>query len=124
MALVKRTLSFLLCFCLLIPCLTVSAAESDKAKDLSKTKYITDYNGFSSCKFFFDGVVLYGKKTTGNASFTAENADGIGSIYILFQEEYGLYTVTNNDSGVSCTVGEGAFLHDFLDQFFRVFCLT
>lgn len=116
MTLAKRIFSLILCFCLLAPCLTVSAAETQKAADLSKTKYITDYSGFSSCKFFFDGVVLYGKKTSGNASFTAENSEGIGSIYILFQEEYGPYTVTNNDTGTSCTVGEGYFLHDFLDM--------
>lgn len=116
MTLAKRLFMLILCFCLLMPCLTVSAAETGKAKDLSNTKYITDYSGFSSCKFFFDGVVLYGKKTSGNASFTAKNADGIGSIYILFQEEYGPYTVTNNDTGTTCTVGEGYFLHDFLDM--------
>jgi len=116
MALAKRFLSLIVCFCLLMPCLTVSAAESQKAENLSKTRYITDYSGFSGCKFFFDGVVLYGKKTTGNASFTAENSDGIGSIYILFQEEYGPYTVTDNDTGTTCTVGEGYFLHDFLDM--------
>ncbi len=112
----KRILTIILCLALVLPCLQVSAAETGQAKDLSKTKYITDYSGFSSCKFFFDGVVLYGKETSGNASFTAENSGGIGSIYIQFQEEYGPYTVTNNDTGTTCTVGEGYFLHDFLDM--------
>lgn len=116
MALAKRFLAALLCVFLLVPCLFVSASETGQAKDLSRTKTVTDYTGFSSCKFFFDGVVLYGKQTGGNASFTLSDSGGIGSVYILFQEAYGAYTVTNNDTGVTVDVGKGNFLHDFLDM--------
>jgi len=115
--LLRHLLCLFLCFCML-PLTPALAAENqeDAAKEFSKTKYITGYSGFDSCKFFFDDIVLYGKKSSGNADFTVENQDGIGYIYILFFERYGEYTVTDNDSGETVTVGKYSILHDCLDM--------
>lgn len=124
----QRALTLLLCLGLLIPSLFVFGAQAaetgesetgkieTEAENISKTKYITKCVGFPNYGYFFDGKVLYGGQSTGEAYFTAEYEGGIGSIYIIFQHEFGAYTVTNNDTGSTVTVGEGYFLHEFLDM--------
>lgn len=118
----RRILALLLCLGLLIPLSAgVRAVETEntqqEAKDISSTKYIKKCVGFPNYGYFFDGKVLYGGKSNGGeAYFTAEHEEGIGSIYIIFQHEFGAYTVTNNDTGDVATVGEGYFLHEFLDM--------
>ena len=39
----------------------------------------------------------------------------MGSLYILFETEYGTYTVTDNTSGKTITCGESLFVHEFID---------
>ena len=118
----RRFLMILLCLCMLCPMLTteVMGSEADgsqqEAEDISRLKYITKCVGFPNYGYFFDGKTLYGGKSTGEGYFTVEHPDGVGSIYIIFQHEFGPYSVTNNDSGETVTVGEGWFLHDFLDM--------
>lgn len=119
----RRMMALLLCLCALIPSVLSSPVratepqESDgrQAEDISSTKYVTDCVGFPNYGYFFDGKVLYGGKSYEEAHFTVEHEEGVGSIYIIFQDEYGPYTVRDNTTGQSQTVGEGYYLHDFLD---------
>lgn len=119
----RQGLLLLLCLCMILPLLAVPALgteteeeETQEAQNISRAKYITECVGFPSYGYFFDGKTLYGGKSTGNGHFTVKHADGVGSIYIIFQHEFGPYTVTNNDSGETVTVGQNYFLHDFLDM--------
>lgn len=111
-----RFLPVLLCLCLLIGFFPVSAtAEMTDAVDISGVDLITASDGFSNTKALFDRKLLSGKATAGNASLTLEYADGIGSLYFLFDIPYGAYTVTDNGTGKAHTAGTAGFLHDFVD---------
>lgn len=115
---ILRAVAALLLLIILLPCLRAAAAEErtdNEAKNLSKPQYIQQLEGISTCQVFFDGRLDYGIKTDENASFTVGYEDGIGSIYIIFQEAYGPYDLVNNDNGERKTVGENRFIHDFLD---------
>lgn len=111
-----RILSVLLCLFLLGSLLPVCAsAEETAAKNISGVELITAIDGFPSKNALFDGKLLSGKATSGNASVTLEHADGIGSLYFLFDIPYGLYTITNNDTGKAYLAGKDGFLHEFVD---------
>ena len=111
-----RFLTILLCLCLLVGLLPVSAAaEAQDAVNISNVDLITASEGFSSPKALFDGHLLSGKATTGNASLTLEYAEGIGSLYFLFDIPYGAFTITDNNAGNVHTAGTEGFLHDFVD---------
>ena len=117
----RRGLVLLLCLYMVLPLLTFPSlgteAESEQeAQNISKAKYISECVGFPSYGYFFDGKTQYGGKSTGNGHFTVKHKDGVGSVYIIFQHEFGPYSVTNNDTGETLTVGQGYFLHEFLDM--------
>ena len=119
----RRILAGLLCAAAGLACLPAAFAqeaeteETEKeATDISSREFITEFEGFTDSYFFFDKVTTYGRKAGENAYFTAAHEEGIGSIYLIFELEYGPYEVTNNDNGQTVTVGEQYFLHDFLDM--------
>ena len=119
----RRILAVLLCAAAVFACRsTVFAQEAEEeqavqqATDISEGRFITDSSGFLDYGFFFDHYIKYGVRSNGNAHFTAAHEEGIGSIYILFHHEYGVYEVINNDNGQVATVGQHRFLHDFLDM--------
>ena len=111
-----RFLSVFLCLCLLIGLLPMSAAADETlAEDISSVKLVTVNDGFPSKNALFDGKLLSGSATSGNASLTLEYADGIGSLYFLFDIPYGMYSITNNDTGKALAAGRDGFLHEFVD---------
>lgn len=123
-SLLRRIWALFLCLCVLLPfavpaqaaeATETEASETRQAEDISSAKYVTSVTGFTDWGYFFDEKVLQGGTSSGNASMTIEYEDGIGSVYFIFRYEYGEYTVTNNDTGETKTVGQGSFLHDFLD---------
>ena len=92
-----RFFTILLCFCLLVGLFPVTAAAANPdAVDISGTDLVTASEGFSSPKALFDGQLLSGKAPADNASLTLEYADGIGSLYFLFDIPYGAFTITDN----------------------------
>lgn len=111
-------LSLLLTLCLLVP-MAVRAdpveRQNTQAEDISGTDIVTDHQGFSGISPLFDGRVLEGKPTTGAASLTLSSDAGIGSLYLIFGGSHGTYTLTDNDTATSCTVGTYDYLHDYLD---------
>lgn len=98
--------------------LAVEQEETEqKAENISRARYLTECVGFPNYGYFFDANCIYGGDSVGDeAYFTATHEKGIGSVYIIFQEVYGDYEVTNNDTGATVTVGRERFLHDFLDM--------
>ena len=97
---------------------TVNAEETGdtrKAEDIGSPLLVTQYQGFTDLNRMFDKVEGWWEETEGPCSVTLSHEDGIGSLYILFAEPYGLYTLTNEDTGVTVTCGENNFMHDFLD---------
>lgn len=106
----------ILCFCMLLPlCLPVPAyADTEQAQDITKQTTASG-TGYASFSFLFDKDVYTYRTSNSQMNLTLKNSDGIGSLYLLFNTEYGPYTVTNNDTGESYTAGTYNFLHEFID---------
>lgn len=91
------------------------AAGAEEAKNLSGVELVAESRGFGGLDFLFDGEASYGKASAEEAGLTLKHPEGIGSIYLIFDLEYGPYTVTNGDTGEIKQWGEQGFAHDFLD---------
>ena len=107
---------FALCFCMLLPIMPAEAAVTGMAKDISSSGLFTQINGLGSGEWLFDGAQGGCVKVGGNSSFTLEDDRGIGSLYFVFDMEYGNYTLTNNDTGEVMTLGTYGFLHEFVEM--------
>lgn len=103
----------LLCMILSV-CPRADASKTLPAKDIREN---TAYSGtgYSSFSFLKDGNIDSYKKSDASASITLENESGIGSLYLMFDLEYGSYTITDNATGQATTAGEHGFLHEFVD---------
>ena len=107
-----RLLALALCLCVLTSlAVPVRAAE---AADLSESTTISG-SGYDSFDFLFDKDLKTYKKSAEAASITLECEAGIGGLYLLFDLEYGAYTITDNVSGTIITAGEQGFLHEFVE---------
>lgn len=86
------------------------------AEDISDPSCISDYDGFPSPGFLFDGQQAWGGKSTHPySSITITYEQGIGSLYFIYNDIPGTYTLTNNDTGAVQICGAEDYLHDFLD---------
>ncbi len=90
-------------------------AENTAAEELTSSTAITG-TGFASFGFLKDGDSSAYKTSDGKATLTFQNEKGIGGIYLMFNLEYGPYTVVNNDTGATATAGKDGILHEFLDM--------
>ena len=99
----------LLCLLLTLPVL----ARAEEARDVTGACTLTGSGGFASC-------LLDGDMGTGSTSpeaggeFTLTAPEGLGSAYVLFDVEYGPYTVID-DAGTEVTVEGSELLHQYLD---------
>ena len=99
---------------LLLLCLPLMA-NAEEARDISGTELVTESAGIPSVSALFDGDRVSGRKTGEGAFLTLRSPEGFGSAYLIFDREYGAFTVTDKDTGETQTVGEEGFLHTFLD---------
>ncbi len=105
----------LLCLCLLAWLFPgATATPLTKATDITAATTFTG-TGYDSFHFLTDSDIKAYQTSGKDAVITLTNSDGIGSLYLLFDLEYGEYTVTNNDTGASITAGKHSFLHEYLD---------
>ena len=130
---VLRIFSIFLCLCLLCPTFLATNVKAEisyrrppakvendpndpnAAQNITNIALIKDHGGFFNLKYLFNGLE-YGKETTQeDAFFTVEYETGIGYLYLIFNQKYGTYTVTNNDTGAVVTLGQNGFLHDLID---------
>lgn len=107
-----RVLAPVLCLCALISlAITARAAE---AADLRGSTAVSG-SGYDSFSFLFDEDIKTYKKSGETASITLEDPAGIGSLYLMFDLEYGAYTVTDNVTGNVITAGAQGFLHEYIE---------
>ena len=100
----------------LLPAMQVQAEENtNMATEISGTALIAEKKGYYNTAALFDGDQLTVLDGGENSSLTLSHEAGIGSVYLVFGIEHGVYTVTNNDTGATHTWGEKNFLHEFLD---------
>ena len=89
--------AMLLCLCIVLP---ARAEETKLAEDISSAGLITESAGIQTDRLF-DGSQTRAAKAEEQSSLTLEDPRGFGSLYLIFDREYGAYTLTNNDTGKS-----------------------
>ena len=114
MRLLRRSIFALLCL-FLIAAPRARAAEPVQARDISDISLITAQEGFPYPAGLFDGNTVRAQTYGPPAWMTLEAPEGIGSLYLILDEESGEYTVTNNDTKETIVCGRSGFLHEFLD---------
>ena len=105
----RKIFAFLICFALIAG--AVYAAPAD-TQDISAQTTISG-SGYSSFDFLTDKNIDSYKTSSGNATITLSNDSGIGSLYLLFDLEYGEYTITAE--GKTYTAGKNEILHEYVD---------
>ena len=106
---------FLLLFAVVCLCASMPGALAAEAEDLSGKKLVTDYSGFSSLNRMFDGRTIESTKIRDGGHITLSAEEGVGSVYLVFDREYGAVTVASRDDGTEKTLEETGFLHVFID---------
>lgn len=105
--------SAIVCLCILL-CVPAFAAEEKAAADIGSSVKITG-SGFSSFAFLTDGADGTFYTSTGRTEINIESETGIGSLYIMFANSPGEYSVTDNTGKNTVTAGKYGFLHEFID---------
>lgn len=112
--LLHRFSAIVLAFCLLMGLVPGVQAEELEAQDITASTIITS-TCYEDVEFLHNGNASTYKTADAPGTITLENESGIASLYLMFDLEFGAYTVTDNNSGASFTAGEYGFLHEFLD---------
>ena len=108
----RRMFSFIICFALMAGLFyTANAAPAD-TQDITATTTFSG-SGYGSFGFLSDKDIDTYKTSSGNASITLDNDQGIGSLYLMFDLEYGEYTITAD--GKTFTAGKYEILHEYVD---------
>lgn len=100
---------------ILLTALTLCAGPAEareQAEDITPGTTIYG-SGYESFWFLTDDDML-GIWSGWDAGFTVESPTPIGSLYLMFDYNYGTYTVTDPDTGTSAEVKQ-SYLHQFLD---------
>ena len=113
----KRAIIALLTILMLsLPAVPASAAETEQtAESIFDYKILDDYFAFQKADPLYDGNTVFPIPFGANASVSLSREEGIGSLYLIFSKEYGIYSVTDLDSGEVRSFGENCFLHEFAD---------
>lgn len=107
----KGMMKWLLAVCLVLwVALGANAAEGPVAVDITDSTTITGVE-----KKGLDGKQTTYFKSDGDLTVTLKNKAGMGALYVIYNYEYGSYTVTDTDTGKSVTAGENEFLHEYID---------
>ena len=113
-----RVFSVLCCTMILLVAvtLTVSATETvQMAEDISGKELVEKQKGFSGVNQLFDKRTKEPVKFRADTELTLAHEAGIGSLYLVFDMEYGEYTVTEPETQQTFAAGTDLFLHEYLD---------
>ena len=111
----RRFFVLILCLLMLTGLCASAAAQETEATDLRDQIKVGGY-GYDSFRFLTDGKLTSYQKSSGSCTITLESPEAnMASLYLLFNLEYGEYTITDNDSGASLTAGTYNYLHEYVD---------
>ena len=110
----RKAFLFFLCLILLAGMIPTVSAEPETSVDITANTQFSG-TGYSSFDFLADKNIDSYKTSSGNASITLSNPQGIAGLYILFDLEYGSYTITDADSGKQISAGTHGILHEYVD---------
>lgn len=111
---VFRRLTAAVLFLTLLLAAVPAAYADEPGQDITDACTVTA-EGFSDTAFLHDGDIDGYRSSGGNAAITLSNTAGIGGLYVLFDLEYGEYTIKNNDTGAAAAVGTHSFLHEYIN---------
>ena len=100
----------LTCFVLAIP-----GARAAQAEEISGGYLVESQQGFGSVGRLFDGRFMESVTVREGSYLTLHHDAGIGSLYILFDQEGCGYTLINEATGAEHRVDKTEFLHEFAD---------
>lgn len=112
--LLKKCSVVLLLLSLFVDLIPMAQAQEELAEDITSSTTITS-TCYEDVSFLVNGNIDTYRTADSVGTITLENSQGIAGIYLLFDLEYGAYTVTDMTTGKSFTAGEYGFLHEFLD---------
>ena len=110
----RKAFLFFLCLILLAGMIPTVSAEPETSADITANTQFSG-TGYGSFDFLADKNIDSYKTSSGNASITLSNPQGIAGLYILFDLEYGSYTITDADSGKQLSAGTHGILHEYVD---------
>ena len=108
----KITAILLLLILLLTLAFPVSAEVTASAAEPLETEISGE--GYKSFTFLNDGKDGTYKTSDGNAAITIECETAMTDLYLMFDLEYGAYTLTDNTTGTVTDAGEYGFLHEYI----------
>ena len=111
----KRLTSALLLLCILAAMAPAAFANPDTEAGNITSSTVFMSTGYNNVEFLSDGNTDSYKTATGKCTISLMNQHGIGSVYLMFDTEYGEYTVENAATGASITAGQEGFLHEYIN---------
>lgn len=71
--------------------------------------------GYEYHDFLTDGNAKKYYSSTGSCTVTVESSETFGALYLMFDLEYGQYTITDNITGQSQAAGQYSMLHEYVE---------
>lgn len=109
----KKIITLLSIF-ILIFALCVVPTSADDIASAQKLDVTISGTGYGSYGFLKDGNVKNYKTSSDNCTITLEAEEDIYSLYLMFDKEYGEYTITDNTNNTTITAGQYSFLHEYI----------
>lgn len=110
----RKYIILIICLVTVFLCaMQASATEVDATDITSDTTFSA--TGYGWVGFLRDKDIHTYHNSKGNTTITLENDAGMASLYLLFDLEYGAYTITDNTSGKTYTAGTNNFIHEYID---------
>lgn len=110
---VRKRLAALLILFILLGTVQPVRAENNYAENIASEISFSG-RGYASFDFLSDGDIKTYQTSAGNVTVTLSGSQAFSRLYLLFDLEYGEYTVTDNVSGKSFTAGSSRFLHELV----------
>lgn len=114
MQIIRRLFAVTLCLLVLLPILPHAQAKVVEARDITADALVQT-SGFDSPAKLTDKKINTYFTSSGNAGLTFLHKDGIAGLYLLFDVEYGEYTVTDTATGKTFIAGKNSFVHEYID---------
>lgn len=99
-------------------CMAASAQAAEDtllAQDISSRETVADHQGFGALSGLFDKKEQTPGLYLKDSWLTLSHADGIGSVYLILDAEYGSIHMRDNDTGREVTVDTQNMVHLFVD---------
>ena len=94
----------------------IDAAQAVEAEEISGANLVESHRGIESVGRLFDGRFMESVEVRSGGYLTLRHGSGIGSLYILLDQEDRGYTLTNEATGETHTMDPSGFvmLSDFV----------